>query len=78
MKTNAKKFPTASKFDYRNLIKSDNCMDEDKLQDYFNPELLIHLITSKIIRVQSPQLYNDTRKQSFITVLELKNTIVGQ
>lgn len=53
-------------------------MDEDKLQDYFNPELLIHLITSKIIRVQSPQLYNDTRKQSFITVLELKNTIVGQ
>ena len=35
-----KKFPTASNFDYRMLINSDGSMDEDKLQGFFNPELL--------------------------------------
>ena len=28
-----KKFPTASKFDYRTLVNSDGSMDEDKLEN---------------------------------------------
>ena len=44
-----KKFPTASNFDYRILVNSDGSMDEDKLQGYFNPELL------KLIDTLSPK-----------------------
>ena len=39
LKEQCSKFPTASKFDYRILIK-DGILDEDKFNTYFNPELV--------------------------------------
>lgn len=66
------KYPTASTFDYRSLVDN-GILSEDKLQSYFNPELLkfIDEVTKskKSGNTSTSQLYSDMRKLRLISLM---------